>query len=226
MGLFGACEWALLDGKTSMKGIDPELSGPYPRLAVTVDQTLLPRFLLLLQEGAQLPCRVGCSVDVFLHEELGATQETIERIQSVMLDGKPVDDIKTAIVHDGSTLALSSAMPGLVGAALRRGGAYSSFRGAITYHESGTACERGEGRVGLKIFNLLMAEMGPGLLRRGVLVRTADLIRFLAGHRPELRSRCRFTLDGKAVRPAALPNALRRIPADRVMLSLSSGSGS
>ena len=35
-----------------------------------------------------------------------------------MLDGKPVDDIGSSFLHDGSTLALSAAMPGLVGATL------------------------------------------------------------------------------------------------------------
>ena len=62
-----------------------------------------------------------------------------------MLDGKPVDDIGAALVQDGSTLALSAAMPGLVGATLRRGGAYSSFRSAITYHETGERLRAGEG---------------------------------------------------------------------------------
>src|SRR5512147_510607 len=97
---------------------DP-VPGPYPHLAFIVDGALLARFFLLLQQGVKIRRRTGCSVDVFLREEIGAAPETIEKIQSIMLDGKPVDDIGSAVVQDGSTLALSAAMPGLVGATLR-----------------------------------------------------------------------------------------------------------
>jgi hypothetical protein len=116
-----------------------------------------------------------------------------------MLDGKPVDDIGSSLIHDGSTLALSAAMPGLVGATLRRGGAYASFRSAITYHEPGKACVPGEGWVSIKIFNLLMAELGPGLLRQGVLVNTAEITNYLVERSQEFRQGCSVTLDGKPI---------------------------
>jgi hypothetical protein len=103
---------------------DP-IDGTYPQLAFVVNEGLVAGFFLLLQQGVKIRRRVGCSVDIFLREEIGAAPETIEKIQSIMLDGKPVDDISSALIHDGSTLALSAAMPGLVGATLRRGGAYS-----------------------------------------------------------------------------------------------------
>jgi len=171
----------------------------YPRLAFIVDGPLVVRFFLLLQQGVKIRRRIGCSVDVFLRQEIGAAPETIEKIQSIMLDGKPVDDIGSSLVHDGSTLALSAAMPGLVGATLRRGGAYSSFRSAITYHETEKACAPGEGWVSVKIFNLLMAELGPALLRTGVLLRSSDLLDFLMERVEEFRHGCSATLDGKPI---------------------------
>ncbi len=174
-------------------------SGQYPRLAFVVDKPLVPSFFQLLQQGVMIRSRIGCSVETFLREELKATPGMIEKIQSIMLDGKPVDDIGTAILHDGSTLALSAAMPGLVGATLRRGGAYSSLRSAITYHETGKECMAGEGWIKIKIFNLLMAELGTGLLEKGVLLRASDLFGFLTEREQEFRHGCSVTLDKRSV---------------------------
>jgi hypothetical protein len=172
---------------------------PYPHLAFVVEEPLIARFFLLLQQGVRIQRRVGCSVDAFLREELGIGPATIEKIQSIMLDGKPVDDIGMALIREGSALALSAAMPGLVGATLRRGGAYSSFRSAITYHETGKTCAPAEGWIVVKIFNLLMSELGPDLLRTGVLLRSADLIGFLIERKEEFRQGCSATLDGKLI---------------------------
>jgi len=177
---------------------DPS-AGPYPRLALTVDRPLVAHFFLLLQHGVKIRRRVGCSVDAFLRQELCASPETIKKIQSIILNGKPVDDIGASLLHDGSTLALSAAMPGLVGATLRRGGAYSSFRSAITYHETEKACEPAEGWICVKLFNLLMAELGPGLLRTGVLCESSNLLGFLKEHAEEFQQGCSATLENEPV---------------------------
>ena len=197
--------------------------GQYPHLAFVVDESFVPSFFHLLQQGVMIRSRVGCSVDTFLREELKATSGMIEKIQSIMLDGRPVDDIGTAIIHEGSTLALSAAMPGLVGATLRRGGAYSSLRSAITYHETGSACMTGEGWVKIKIFNLLMAELGPNLLGKGVLLRAVDLFGFLAEREKEFRHGCSITLDNRSVDVGTLVNAGLG-NAEKILLSVSTGT--
>jgi hypothetical protein len=198
--------------------------GPYPRLAFTVDEPVIARFFLLLQQGVKIRRRIGCSVEVFLRQEIGAAPETIEKIQSVMLDGKPVDDIACSLLHDNSTLALSAAMPGLVGATLRRGGAYSTFRSAITYHETGKPCASGEGLVTVKIFNLLMAELGPDLLRTGVLLRSSDLLEFLMERADEFVQRCSATLNAKPVDIGMLcDNAGWLAGEDQVFLTVAAG---
>ena len=171
----------------------------FVQLAFIVDAPVIAEFFQLLQQEVKIRRRIGCSVDIFLREEIGAAPETIAKIQSIILDGKPVDDINSALVHEGSVLALSAAMPGLVGATLRRGGAYSSFRGAITYHETEAAGMSGKGWVSVKIFNLLMAELGPGLLRQGVLVHSAAFADLLADRPQEFRQGCSVTLDGKPI---------------------------
>ena len=195
-------------------------AGPYPRLAIIVDRPQVARFFQLLQQGVKIKRRVGLSVDVFLRQEIGAAPETIEQIQSVMLDGKPVDDIKSALLHDGSTLALSAAMPGLVGATLRRGGAYSSFRSAITYREKETASAPHEGWVNVKIFNLLMALLGPGLLRTGVLLRSSELRGFLAERAAEFRHGLSATLDGRPIDIAMLEGSTELAENDEIFLTV------
>ena len=201
------------------------IDGSYPRLAFIVDEGRVASFFLLLQQGVKIRRRVGCSVDAFLREEIGAGPATIEKIQSIILDGKPVDDISSALIHDGSVLALSAAMPGLVGATLRRGGAYASLRGAITYHEAAAACAPDEGWVRVKVFNLLMAELGPSLLRKGVLMETADLLGFIDERAQEFRQGCATTLDGKSVDVGRLQDDRGLAGAGRVMLTVSSGQG-
>ena len=193
------------------------------QLAFVVDEPLIARFFLLLQQGVRIRRRVGCSVAAFLREELGAGPATIEKIQSIMLDGKPVDDIGSTLVHESSALALSAAMPGLVGATLRRGGAYSSLRSAITYHETGKACMPGEGWVSIKLFNLLMAELGPGLLRKGVLINAADLAEFLAERPQEFRQGCSITLDGKPIDVTMLKGSAALERKDPVFLTVAGG---
>jgi hypothetical protein len=206
-----------------MNDNDPDENESSARLAFVVEEPLIARFFLLLQQGVRVSRRVGCSIAAFLREELGAGPATIEKIQSIILDGKPVDDIGSAMVQEGAVLALSAAMPGLVGATLRRGGAYSSFRSAITYHETGKACIPGEGWVNIKLFNLLMAELGPGLLRKGVFIRAEDLADFLAERQQEFRKGCNVTLEGKPIDVAMLKGSEALTGKDGVFLTVTRG---
>jgi hypothetical protein len=208
--------------KTDMR-LSRDNGASYPYLAFAVDETLVSCFYALLQQGVMIRCRTGCSVGAFLREQIRARNETIEKIQSIILDGKPVDDLETARIKDGSTLALSAAMPGLVGATLRRGGAYSSFRSAITYHETEAACEPGEGVVKIKIFNLLMSDLGRDLLKKGVIVSAADVRNFIAQQSYDFWQGCRrITLDSAPVASETLREAAWLSGKDQVILSVSS----
>ncbi|MGO9014251.1 MAG: hypothetical protein ACLQF0_04655 [Dissulfurispiraceae bacterium] len=193
-----------------------------PRLDLVIDNSLVPRFFFLLQQGVMLRTRIGCSILVFLREEIGAGQGTIDKIQSIFLDGSPVDDLNAATIKDGSVLALSAAMPGLVGATLRRGGLLSSFRNTITYHEDSAHCASGEGFIQIKLFNLMMDELGPGLLKRGVYVRSSSLMTFLGEQSQDFWQRCICALlDGNAVATETLAGNARLSCHDRLFLSVS-----
>ncbi len=174
-----------------------DIADKCPQLGLVLSGAMLPRFFLLFQQGVTIRARVGCSLKAFLLEELAIRQDAVDKIQSMFLDGRPVDDLDATMVRDGSVLALSAALPGLVGATMRRGGRYASFRQTISYHEEKLQCAAGNGRVRIKLFNLIMRELGPGLLHRGVFMRTSDLMNFLSGQAEDFWQECReVILDG------------------------------
>jgi len=154
-------------------------------LCLVIDENQLHHLFLILQSGFFLKIQVGCSLKTFLMGEIGLSPEFIEeRIQTIFLDGQVVDDLDSAIIKDGSSLALSSAMPGLVGAAMRRGGFYGALRSSITYREKGKPDMAHEGTVQMKLYNLLMKELGARFLMKGIYISSSDLAGFLS-NQPE-----------------------------------------
>lgn len=135
-------------------------------------------FFPLLQEGFMVKAQVGGSMADMLREQFGLSSTYIEdRIRTAFLDGRPVDDFETAIISDGSTVALSAAMPGLVGATFRRGGLLAPFRNTIT-HSSSTGTKVQSGFVTIKLFNVLAREIGATFLKQGIFVGTQAAKRF------------------------------------------------
>jgi hypothetical protein len=123
---------------------------------------------------------------------MGIPSEYVEeRIQTLFLDGQPVDDVERALVRDGTTLTLSAAMPGFAGATMRKGGYYAKMRNAITYREGLEGCQQGRGRVVLKLFNLIIRELGPDILKKGIWLRGEDLKRFFEGQTGDFWEGCR-----------------------------------
>jgi len=166
-------------------------------LTFIVSSEALKEFSQILQRGFFVRIITGSTIEEVLIEQMGIKGEYIEnRISTIFLDGHPVDDLHDTIIHDGATLSLSAAMPGLVGATMRRKGAYASFRSAIAYHEKEGAGARHdhEGLIEVKLFNLLMAELGPHFFKKGVYVRPGDLAGFISPIMAELGQGCRLIL--------------------------------
>ena len=144
---------------------------------------------------------VGSTIESLLCQQFGLSQEYLEkRIQTIFLDGKPVDDVDSAIVKQGSTLALSAAMPGLVGATLRRGGYYAPMRSQISYREETGSQAIHEDMIFLKLFNLLLKELGPSFLKRGIWVKGKDLSDLFKRQPDDFWARCKEAkLDGEEI---------------------------
>jgi hypothetical protein len=156
-------------------------------LRMILPPTRLPVFFPLLQQGVWLQAEIGCGVMSLLAGQFGVAEDYVtERITTLFLDGKAIDDLETSYIKDGSTLALSSAMPGLVGTTMRRGGHLAAMRGTITYQ--GRKPERtGPGRVKIKLFNMVMAELGETFLSQGIYLSNPELGRFLCEQEDSFR---------------------------------------
>jgi len=149
-------------------------------LDLTAPASVWSRLVLMLQSGFQVRVQVGGNVRELLCNQLGLPSDYVEdRIRTLFLDGRPVDDMDQAIVEDGSVLGLSGALPGLVGATMRRGGYYGCLRDSITYRPAtATPAEKDGPPVGIitvKLFNLVLKDLGPHFLSRGVLL-TAEAV--------------------------------------------------
>ena len=164
---------------------------------------------LLLQNGFIVKACIGCSIKDFFHEQLGLSPEYVQdKIQGIFLDGKPADEIETAIIRDGARLTLSGTMPGLVGIALRRG-PLAVFRLGITHRETGDNCHGGDGFVQLKLLNLLMKDLGPELLRKGIYLNASELAGYLGNLPAGFWQKCRkIVLDGAQIGPGMLQKGL------------------
>jgi len=123
-----------------------------------------------------------------------------KRIQTLFLNGKAIDNPDTALFKEDSTLALSAAMPGLLGATLRKGGYYARMRNEISHQEQSQGITLHEGFILLKLFNLLPAEIGPAILERGIWLTGEELNKFLKELSDELMEKCtEARVDGQAV---------------------------
>jgi hypothetical protein len=176
------------------------------QLRLRCDTLRILPFFPLLQTGIDIPIEKSVSVQAILSEVCGLTDDVIhDRIQTLFLNGNPVDDFNTAMVNSGDTLALSAAMPGLVGATMRSSGKLACFRSNISHRDSSGRIDRPTGTVCLKLFNLLLKELGPGFLSRGVLISAQKIGHFLNGFSSEDWQVCgQVTLNGKTVDPADL----------------------
>jgi hypothetical protein len=142
-------------------------------------------FSRLLQRGVFCPIAARCSVQDYLTGQLDIDPDYVrDRIATVFVDGSVVDDLETTSLRPGSTLTLSAAMPGLVGASLRKGGFYAAMRSEISWKADDDAPQRLDGppdTIRLKLFNTVLREIGPALLRRGVLVDRGEAVGALTG---------------------------------------------
>jgi hypothetical protein len=162
---------------------------------------MVPIFFQLLGHGFSLNVQIGCSVKELLCRQLGIPEDYLdERIKTVFLNSGVVDDLSSAIVNEGSTLALSGAMPGLVGAILRSGGFYASMRSQISYDQNKPSSVPRAGKITLKLLNLVVKELGPAFLEQGIWFNGGGLQEFIKHHLEELKtSNAVSELDGVPV---------------------------
>jgi hypothetical protein len=160
-------------------------------LRLIVEASLISRFLKLTERGFKLPIKTRVTIRGLLCQHLGISGDYVDnRIQTIFLDGKPVDDVDTASLENGSRLALSAAMPGLVGVTFRKGGFYASLRDNISYTKAEASIVKGDGEIILKFFNMVAKELGPAFLENGIMIEGGAFQNFVRRNLEDLKAAC------------------------------------
>ena len=158
------------------------------KLRITTES--LQRFFSLLSIGFSINAKAGYSINDLLNRELGIAKAYIDdRIQTIFLNGKAVDDSKSARLQEGAVVALSAAMPGMVGSTFRKGGFFAGMRSQIS-HLTDTAApqDHQQIKVKLKLFNLVAKELGPVFLEKGVIIDGNTFQKFVSEKLEDLKA--------------------------------------
>jgi hypothetical protein len=191
-------------------------------IRLTVETSLLSAFYELLQAGFLVKCKAGVSIENLFYDQFKLDPRlTEEKISTIFLNGKPVDDIASTAVKDGSTLALSGAMPGLVGATLRRRSPLASFRKSISVEKNLKDHEKAEGYIRIKLFNVLLKELGPDFLKRGIFVSSGSLVAFFNKQSADFWLRCvEIVVDGQSTNAKQLGREPLEANSGMILLSV------
>jgi len=183
--------------------LNPELS---MNLRLILEKNLIPLFYQLLSKGFIVYVQTGCTVKELLCGQLGIEDDYVEeRIQTIFLDNKTVDDVDSSVIGKGSILSLSAAMPGLLGATLRKGGRYAPMRSQISHDNNVIPDTNKKGEVTIKLFNLITRELGPLFLGRGIHVKGQDFFDIVARNQSVFMAGCKKAVkDDKDLEPEKL----------------------
>jgi hypothetical protein len=177
------------------------------------------RFLLngVFRQGVRVEILAGSSIRQVIVDQIGIAEDYLEnRIQTLFLNGKPMDDVDAMKVSDGSILALSAAMPGLAGATLRKGGKYAAFRQQISLGCDSPVPALRKGRMILKLFNQVAEEQGPVVLTKGIGISGEDFLDVIrkAQEQSLLQEILKLEVNGRIIAPEILAS---EIAADAVI---------
>lgn len=165
-------------------------TAPYPEpydkalgnLPLIVMEHDAPEWFGILLQGFDMPVPKPCTLREFLCELVGVCGVYTEKyLQTIFLNGKAIDDLDRAMIVPSSRLALSAAMPGLVGATMRRGGYYSKMREGISQSKENTTDQKEEQpfRLHVRLYNDVGRELAGLFLHQGILITSEYLLQFL-----------------------------------------------
>lgn len=131
------------------------------------------RLTTIFNAGMGIVTHAGIPLMALLCDQLGIDRDYVEhRIQTIFVNGRAVDNENKVILSANAVVALSAAMPGLVGATFRKHGLLASFRKDISHTASeAVQIDRRTTTITLKLFNLVAKELGADILRQQVLVK-------------------------------------------------------
>lgn len=174
-------------------------------LEITIDKSNLDSFWAILSSGIHTRVNRGDTVFDFLMNTIGPNEQFIEEnIQTIFLNNKVVDDIKKAQLNPDAVLALSAAMPGLVGATLRTSGPLKAFRDEISYHnkEIKPQTEQQSFIITIKLFNLVTKQIGDLFLKNGIILSGMELKEYILNENVDFWDECiTIKINNETVKP-------------------------
>lgn len=163
-------------------GVSAAMTHPHHyNVEIQISQASAGKFISLLGQGVGIDVPLGINLEELLSIHLGlGTDYVRDRIQTIFMNGKAIDREQEAIVDDGVKVALSAAMPGLIGATLRKAGLLSAMRAGISQNRIHRPSDLERGRITLKLFNMIAEETGPLILSQGVWLTGRQMIDILS----------------------------------------------
>lgn len=189
------------------------------RLDIRIPVGRILPYTTLLQTGILVESKPQPTIGEFLGALPGFTRRYMnERIETIFLNGLPVDDLETIIVGAAPILAISAAMPGLAGAIFRKNGFHAPLRTTVSNDSSNEAQNSEQVMILLKFFNMIVSERGEAILHDGCLMKCNSVLRFM-NYRPQLFSDAlSMNCDDKTMDFVEVKNTLHK--SERVFLKI------
>ena len=150
------------------------------QISMTVSRRYVRDWRLLWDKGVTLRIGTERTVRNFMVQELGIPPEYVEKdVRTIFLDRKPVDDMDSAVVHDGARLALAAALPGLCGITMGRGTLVSNLRSGIRHLGGESEGTVAKGSVFIKLLNLVADTQADRLWTSGVTMEGEEYVRLM-----------------------------------------------
>jgi O-acetylhomoserine/O-acetylserine sulfhydrylase-like pyridoxal-dependent enzyme len=174
------------------------MENDYQTISISIDHNMIAAFFYFLERGVKKEIAVGCDIKTMLSDQFNMSTDYIDnRIKTMFLEGRPVDDVNATIINNGATLALSAAMPGLAGATFRRSENIKASTKTIELKKKVKNHNLQKGIITIKLFNLILREFGPSFLESGVLVSKQELTEFLLRQENKIENACKFVKINK-----------------------------
>ena len=102
-----------------------------------------------------------------------------DKVKTIFHNGNPVDDPASVKLRNDSVVAISGAMPGIVGAMMRMGSPYAAMRESIT-EKGENIFQTGDSiHVMLKLFNVILGDLWRGFVEKGVILDRERILRVI-----------------------------------------------
>lgn len=151
-----------------------------PAITLQLEPNVMEKFAAILQSSFEVETKSGVPLLTFLERLPGFTAEYIEKeVQTILINGEPVEDVFTPLTESGAVIALSAVVPGLgvMGAMFRKGSIHSSSGAATLQDAEGITAEK-KITISLKLFNYIARARGAEILRKGVRISTKTMLTF------------------------------------------------